>query len=391
VGGVAGNNVTVATSLSDNAQITATASNGTLVGGETASTLAPGTLIQITGADIADQTVATAPNIQALPLDLGGVEVYVDGLRIPLLSVAAATASAPATVIGQLPWELVDTNSSSLYVRTIHGDGSVTASDAIGIPVTAANPGIAAFPGPDPRLAMAFHSSSFATGTITVDGGVNGGDTATVGIEDRVYNYVVESNDTLASIRDALIDLINSNPEEKVIAVAAPAFTSIQLRAKVPGPLGNGIAISATDTGPTSGSVGSVTMTATNTALCCANIANAPITATNPALPGETIYVYATGLGLIGPNAAKNAINDGSAYEGPAVNSPLDTISGLAQGISITVISAGLEVGGIGVYKLVMELSNELQTNPLTQITVAQDVFTSNVVTIPVLSPNPNQ
>ncbi len=390
-GGVAGNNVTVSDSLSDSAQITVTPASANLLGGETASTLAPGTLIQITGADIADQTVSTPPNIQALPLDLGGVEVYVDGLRIPLVSVAAATASAPATVIGQLPWELVDTNSSSLYVRTVHGDGSVTVTDAIGIPVTAANPGISAIPGPDPRVAMAFHSSSFATGTITVDGGVNGGDTATVGIEDRVYNYVVESTDTLASIRDAIIDLINSNSEEKVIASAAPAFTSIQLRAKVPGPQGNGIAISATDTGPTSGSIGSVTMTATNTALCCANIANAPITATNPALPGETIYVFATGLGLVGPNAARTAINDGSAYEGPAVNNPLDTISGLTQGVSVTVISAGLQVGGIGVYKLVIELSNELVTNPLTQLTVAQDVFTSNVVTIPVLSPNPNQ
>ena len=31
------------------------------------------------------------------------------------------------------------------------------------------------------------------------------------------------------------------------------------------------------------------------------------------------------------------------------------------------------------------------KANPLTQITFAQDVFTSNVVTVPVLAPNPNQ
>ena len=97
-------------------------------------------------------------------------------------------------------------------------------------------------------------------------------------------------------------------------------------------------------------------MTATNTMLCCANVANAPVTPTNPALPGETIYVYATGLGLVGPNAAKNAIADAQAYEGPAANDPQDLLSGLAQGVSITVLSAGLEVGGIGVYKLVFEL-----------------------------------
>ena len=63
-----------------------------------------------------------------------------------------------------------------------------------------------------------------ATGTITVNGGVNAGDTATVGIEDRLYNYVVTTADTLDSIRDALIGLINANPEEKVTASAAAAM-----------------------------------------------------------------------------------------------------------------------------------------------------------------------
>ncbi len=387
-GGAGANSVTVTTKVSDNAQITVTAATATLTGGGAVSTIAPGSLALIQGTNLADQSASVPPNTQNLPVSLGGVHVYVDGIAVPLVSVS------PTQIVIQVPFELVDTNSSNLVVRTVHNDGSITVTDAIGLPIAAANPGIEpqpSFTGPDPKPALAFHSSTFATGTITVTGGINGGDLATVEIEDRVYTYVVESDDTINSVRDALIALINSNAEEKVVASPAAAFTSILLRAKVPGAEGNGIKISALSSGSTSGSAGSVVLTTTNSTLCCANIAGAPITFDNPAVPGEQIYILATGLGLIGPNAARLAIADGQAFAGPAINFPLSAVSALAGGSSATLISAGLQVGAVGLYKIVLELSNTLPTNSLTQLSISQDVFTSNVVTLPVLAGGPNQ
>jgi uncharacterized protein (TIGR03437 family) len=397
-GGAGGNNVTISTTVSDNAQITATASDTNLTGGQAESVLGPGTLISILGTNLAAQAVSAPANAQSLPVDLGGVEVYIDGIRLPLVFVS------PTQINAQVPFEVVDTNSSNLFVRTTNADGSITVSDAIGLPIAPDNPGIFAQPGIDPRAGIAFHGSSFATGTITVTGGVNAGDTATVGIGDRLYNYVVESTDTLATIRDALVSLINANPQEIVTASAAAAYFTIRLVANVPGPEGDNIPISATSTAsapastaptnvatpvPTSTttSTGSVTLTATNTTLCCASVAGAPVTTDNPALAGETIYIYATGLGLVGPNDARNAIVDGQAYTGPVANDPVSPVSALGDGASATVISAGLKVGAISIYEVVMELSSQENTNPLAQISIAQDAYTSNVVTIPVYNP----
>ena len=132
-------------------------------------------------------------------------------------------------------------------------------------------------------------------------------------------------------------------------------------------------------------------MTALNTGLCCANVAGARVTTDNPAVPGETIYVLATGLGLVLPDAAKNAIVDGSAYYGPAINDPNSSVSSLAGGSTATVISAGLMVGAVGIYQVVLELSTGLSTNPVTQLTISQDIYTSNIIAIPVVQPVPSQ
>src|SRR5262249_42934045 len=151
-------------------------------------------------------------------------------------------------------------------------DGSVTVTNAIGIPVTQASPGIFAELGKsDPRPAFAFHASSYATGTIAVDGTIAANDVATVTIEDRKYSYTVQSSDTLAPVRDALIALITAGLEEKVTAPPAAAYTRVRLRAKVPGPEGEGITFGGSSTGSTANSTGSVILTALNSALCCAN------------------------------------------------------------------------------------------------------------------------
>lgn len=382
VAGTAGNNITLATTVSTDATETATPSSSTLSGGGSASTLAPGTIIQIQGSGLADTTASVPAGAQNLPLELDGVEVYVDGIRSPIQYVS------PTAINAQVPFEVIDTNSSSLYVRVQHSDGTVSVIDAIGLPITSDNPGIYAQTGAEPRVAFAYHGSSYATGTVSIDGTINPGDVASIGIQDRSYSYTVQSSDTLATIRDALIELINYNPQEVVTASAANAFTRVRLSAKVPGPEGDGITFGGSSVSSTGGTA-DVTVTAFNSALCCANVAGAPITQENPAQAGETIYVWATGLGLVGPQAAFNAIVDGAAYEGPAANSADETVSALAGGNTANVISAGLAVGMIGIYQVVLELDNAIVTNPYTQLTISQDIYTSNIVTLPVYQPNP--
>jgi uncharacterized protein (TIGR03437 family) len=399
------NGVTLTTeTVSGTSTLTASSSGSALTGGGNASILAPGTIISIQGNDLSDNTISTPadslspnPNFAQAPLELGGVEVYIDGIRAPLLAVS------PTQVDAQVPFELVDTNSSSLYVRTLHNNGTVTVTTAVGLQISGVGaPGVYAAPGPEPRQVNATHYSSYATGVISVDGTPTAGDTVTVSIEDRQYNYSVTATDTInvfgSTIRDALVALINANGDEKVIATASGSFSRIILRAKVPGSAGNGLTIAASvvgqtttnvTTGVTSTSSPTETMTAINSSLCCANVAGAPVTAFNPAVPGEMVIVYATGLGLVGPAAALASINDGSPYTGPTLNDPNESVSSIIGGSTANVLFAGLQVGAIGVYQVVLQLSSALPTNPLTQLTIAQNIYTSNIVTIPVFQPSP--
>jgi len=330
------------------------------------------------GDNLADFTESAPPDADPLPTELGGVQVYFDGIKAPLLYVS------PTQINAQVPYEVLDTTSINAYVRTKHRDGRVTTTTPIAVPIIRSNPGIFAFDGPDPRPAVAFHASSHASGTVSVDGTAKAGDVATVMIEDREYSYRVQEGDTLETIRDALIELINQDP--KVFAFAAGQWTRIRLRARIPGPEGNGIVYSA------KASEGAqVIMTPTTPALCCANVEGALVTPDNPALPGETIYVYATGLGIIKPDAARQALETGARYKGPEINEPLDFVSSLAGGKTANVLLAAMAPGQVGIYRVDLELNSDLPTNPFTQVTIAQDIYVSNIVTIPVVNPNPAQ
>ncbi len=386
-----GNTISLSTSVSNNATEKATASSNTLSGGGNATTLAPGTLISILGSNLSDNTASADPNAASLPTRLGGVEVYIDGIRSPLMYVS------PTEINAQIPWETIDTNSSSVFVRTVHNDGTVTVSNPIGIPLSPENPGIFAQitdangnPLPDPRPAIAYHGSSYATDIVSVDGSINAGDVATITIQGRAYSYNIQATDTTASVRDSLIYLINSNPQEIVTASAAAAYTRIVLQAKVPGPEGDGIPITATQTTTAASGSPAIVLTALSPALCCANVAGAPLTPQNPAVAGEFIWVYATGLGLVTPDAAKAQQNDGQVYNGPVNNNPSSPVSSLAGGNTATVVSAGLQPGSVGLYKVVLQLSTAIPSNLTTQLTIAQDIYTSNVVTIPVYNPKPS-
>jgi uncharacterized protein (TIGR03437 family) len=378
-GGEQGNEIEYQVTTSDQATIVAQAAGSTLTNGQNAAIIAPGTLVTFLsreGKTLADQTAA-ADLARSLPLSLGGVEVYFDGIRAPLLYVS------PGEVRAQVPFEVSDANSSSAYLRIQRADGRVEASAAVAVPIAQQNPGLFALEGTDPRPAIAVHSSSYATSAILLDGIPNPKDEVRIQVEDRVYAYRVQSGDTLNSIRDAFVALINANPEEQVVASTAGSFSRIRIRAKIPGPEGNGIRLS------TSSSEGAtLVITITNLETCCANVAGAPVTPENPARPGEVILFYATGLGLVKPEEVQQSMTTGDPFTGPELNEPREFVSALINNTTANVLSAGLKPGAIGIYEVALELGGGTQPNPLAQVRISQNIYTSNVVTIPVFDPN---
>jgi hypothetical protein len=370
-----GNNIEVTTTLSDAATITVT--GGKPAGGGDATRVAPGGLIVIKakpGQSLSDGTAEAPENATVLPRELAGTQVYIDGIRAPLLTVS------PTEIQAQVPWSVFDANSSSLYVRTRRANGTVTVTTAVNLPVAQQNPGILAELGDDPRPGLVYHSSSFATGTILIDGVAKENDVATIRIEDRDYSYTVKKDETNKTVRDRLVEAINNNPDEKVVAEPVVQFERIRLRAKIEGPEGNKIAISARN----SDSSG-VIMNVTQASLCCANVAGSRVTEDNPAVPGEQIIVYATGLGIVTPDEARENAVTGLAYNQTELNTPIESVSSLAGGRTANVIKAGLKPGLVGVYEVVLELNSDIPTNSRTQITIAQYIYTSNIVTFPVV------
>ena len=384
--GLNGNNVTYsATTAGVNATTApteaATAGGANLGGGAAAAELAPGTLVTITGTNLADARASATPSGGYYPTSFGGVQVYFDGIQSPILYVS------PTQINAQLPFEVADSNGVSAVVRTVHNDGTVTATTAVSVPVVFVNPGIFALQGSDPRAALAYHTQAKAIAAVSIDGTATGGNVVSISINGRAYSYTVQGTDTLATVRDAFVALINANPNEQVVASAAGEYTRVILTAKVAGPAGNGIKVTvSSSTGAT------VTMSPLgNGVTCCASIAGARVTPNNPAIPGETITIYATGLGPATLLDGSGPIGTtGQVYDGPVPNTPVVPVDNAQVGGSTAnVLGASLEPGMIGVYRVDLQISTALPTNPNTQIYIAQNVFTSNIVTIPVVSPKP--
>ncbi len=376
---------TAAASSSGTPTETVTASGASLAGGQTAAEVAPGTLVKISGTDLSDTTATAVPYANGYyPTSLGGVEVYFDGIRAPLVYVS------PTEIHTQIPYEIADSNGISAVVRTVHNDGSVTNANAISIPIVLQNPGILAGPGNDPRPVIAFHTTSNAVAVVDVSGQITGGNTATVNIDQRGYTYTVQAGDSLTTVRDALVVLINADPNSRVTAAPSGEYTRIILTAKVPGPDGNGIAITVSNIAVTSTSPAVALSVLGNAFTCCASVAGTRVTPDNPATPGEIISIYATGLGLatLG-DGSTIAGATGQLYQGPAYNFP-ETLVDNAQvgGKTANVLGAALVPGMLGVFQVQLQLDSSLPTNPNTQMYIAQSFFTSNIVTIPIVSPS---
>ncbi|HEY6391049.1 MAG TPA: hypothetical protein VIX89_07220, partial [Bryobacteraceae bacterium] len=148
---------------------------------------------------------------------------------------------------------------------------------------------------------------------------------------------------------------------------------------------GNGIAITGT-----SSTNASVIITALNAQTCCASVAGTRVTPDNPAAPGEVISIFATGIGLVNAGDGSSVGVTGQIFLGPAFNTPgVPVDNAQVGGLTANVLNAGLAPGTVGTYQIDLQISDQLKTNPNTQLYIAQSVFTSNIVTIPVVAPTP--
>jgi len=382
--GTQGNNVTYSTTVSTSAQITASAGNSTLTGGGDAASVAPGTIVSINGTNLSSVTASADLTQPQLPTQLGGVEVYFNGIRSPL------TMVSPTQINAQLPWEFTNTTSVNAFVRSVMADGSVSVTSAVAVTIVPANPAIFAQPGTaNPVIGIVLHGNSHAVGVVSVDGSIVANDVATITIQDTTYSYTVQSTDTLDTVRDALIALINQDP--LVTASPAGVFDRIILQARQEGPDGNTITYGGNSNG--SAGTGSVIITPFGPNLCCANVKGSPVTTDNPALPGETIIVYATGAGLpVLTGGNQSLITTGQAYPvGGPITAPASAMNAIAGGSTADVLQCTLQPGSVGIFAVLLHLNSGLSTNQYSALTIAQDIYVSNVVTFPLFNPGASQ
>jgi uncharacterized protein (TIGR03437 family) len=223
-----------------------------------------------------------------------------------------------------------------------------------------------------------------STATLTI------ASTGTTGCTGQNYTYKVLASDTLASVVNAFVALMKGDPQ--VEAYPAPAFTRIVLQARASGAGGDGIPFQATvNTGANLllTAIGPPVSSGAGVTLCCASTGGALVTASSPAVPGETIIVYATGLGLpVLTPAVQPYLVTGNAYKGAADNTPIESVSALVDSSTANVLGAFLLPGSVGVYQVNLQLSASLATDPAAEMTIAQDIYVSNAVTFPVIATN---
>jgi uncharacterized protein (TIGR03437 family) len=503
--GFLGDEIDLSTTLSTDAGLQATTSGTTLTGGNDGREAPAGTQVAIFGENFTSETINADANADELPRELGGVQVYVNGIRAPLYMVS------PTQINIQVPFE-VEGTSVSIYVRTRRPDGRVEASVARPTAVTRAAPGLFAYPGPEPRAGVVLHGMEFSRGTIAIDSSGGGaGDQAVpagilveISINDRKYEYTTVEGDTTEAVRNKMVDLINAGDgdldviaepgrvgflsarsrvtfegkakENDIVTItingrnyrytvrASDTLTAIANRliaainlppgdpdvtarlstdvgivaidiiARSLGVEGNSITLTVgtssnaevkvtTDakdeklgggstpavvilTARRPGKQGddvryaafvpggaAITAIAQTPNLCCGNDRLAPVTPENPAVPGEKIIVFGTGLGLTTPRNGQEGLETGKktppGIEFKVPLHPDDFVSSLAGGKTASVDFVGLMPGTVGIYEVDLILNSDLPDDPMTRLTIAQQLFVSNVITFPVRNQRP--
>ena len=142
-----------------------------------------------------------------------------------------------------------------------------------------------------------------------------------------------------------------------------------------------------------SSDTGRLVVTARSNNLCCGNEPYSLVTDANPAVPGESIIIMATGLGLTSPQPSSQGLESGERTpNSPLFTVPLiadDFVSSLAGGKTATVEFVGLMPGMVGVYQVNLKLNEDLPDDRNTWVYIAQQIFVSNQVTFPVKNLKP--
>jgi uncharacterized protein (TIGR03437 family) len=288
----------------------------------------------------------------------------------------------------------------------------------------------------DPEVVATAGREGFFSARADVDftGEPVAGDTVTITVADREYTYEVQEGDTLAVIRNVLVNNINAgqgDPDVTARRLELVGAVVMQVVARSLGVEGNDIvfAVERTGTGvqvetnveeghleggqtppvvtltarvagreanaitysASTSDAAIVGATARTTTLCCGNVPFSLITDENPAIPGEIIIIYASGLGFTEVKPQDQGIESGEIT--PALPDPKpiqvpfiadDFVSALAGGRTAQIRYAGLAPGLVGVYQVNLQLNEQLPDDPETPLTIAQVLFISNTVTIPV-------
>ena len=374
---------------SNTANEVATASgNGYLTAGN-AGTGSPGMLVEINGTNLSDlppTNPAVATLTGFIPTSLGGAQVFMDGIATPIYSASSNQ------IVTQVPYNSAGRNSTSVFVRTTHGDGSVTVTNSTPIYIAPANPGIFDAPSspgesrPWPAKAV-YHQPGNPEAVVDITGSVNAGDVLTITTGGNAHSYTVQSADTLATIVTGLINSINNANDPGVTATYGAAFNRVVVVARQSGAAGNGITVAAS-----AASGAKVTLTAYTDQTCCNVVAGSAITANNPAVPGETITVSAAGLGQVedlSGNVVSN-VSTGGPYTGYPINSATNPVNATMGSNTAQVVGAGLTQGSYGVYQVQLIVPENQPTDAVTSVYIAQNAFISNTVTIPVGPANSN-
>lgn len=340
-----------------------------------------------------------------------------------------ATSDNP-TAIGGGATLTITVNGRPYNLQTVEGDTTNAVRDRfVELINNADDPDVTAAPGE-----QGFFS---ARSTITFEGDPNEGDTVTLIINGRSYSYTAREGDTATVVRNVLVDRINAgrgDPEttaRRLIVLGAiqmqviarslneegnnilfsvevsdgAAITVVKdtegdtlaggntppvviLVARRDGREGNDITYEASSSDPSLG-----TVIARDDTLCCGNIPFSLITQENPAVPGESIIIYATGLGF-------PAVPEGASLPptgAPAPASPLfegtavadDFVSSLAGGRTAQIEFVGLAPGFAGVWQINLKLNELLPDDPSMPLDIAQVLFISNRATIPIRNLKP--
>jgi hypothetical protein len=369
-----------------------------------------------------------------------GVVVHGAGPATGTVAISVISTSTGTTepVVAAGVTATVIINGREYSYTTVEGDTATSVRDRLierindgdGDPEVTASPQIAGF--------------FSARADVTFGGEIRAGDIVSLIIDDRIYAYAVREGDTLVSVRNILVERVNSglgdpnvfarridqvgsvvlqlvartlgvegnsipfrvevsegavitatsSVEEEGFLQGGQTPPVILLIAREPGREGNFILLSGTTS---NGAVLTVTPTAPN--LCCGNEAFTLVTDDNPAIPGETIGVFGSGMGLTAPTPASIGLVSGMptpadpllllptpGTESEFVSSQVGIGNRTAQ-----VEFAGLMPGFVGVYQINLKLNGDLPDDSQTTLFVAQAAYISNVITFPVKNLRPKR